>query len=125
MSSPTTQPTSKPRSGTIAYTEFLYVSLALILLIILICLIMCGLKRICHKKVGDLVPSELQPCVFIFLFEYSILSANRQHNRDSVSLTVLLYLGFCDIISVTLSAHNNAVFHWLIVEEICYVVLME
>ena len=86
MSSPTTQPTSKPRSGTIAYTEFLYVSLALILLIILICLIMCGLKRICHKKVGDSVSSELQLCIFSSLFEYSILGVYHQHNPDSVSL---------------------------------------
>jgi hypothetical protein len=42
----------RPRNQSIAYTEFLYVSLALILLIVLICLIMCGLKRLCHKKVS-------------------------------------------------------------------------
>ena len=51
-SAPAYQPTSRPRNQSIAYTEFLYVSLALILLIVLICLIMCGLKRLCHKKVS-------------------------------------------------------------------------
>ena len=48
---PSMQPSSRPRNQGVAYTEFLYVSLALILLIVLICLIMCGLKRVCQKKV--------------------------------------------------------------------------
>ena len=84
--SPVFQPTARPGNTGIAYTEFLYVSLALIMLIILICLVICGMKRVCHGGVRSgfnflhpvvvaafILPKQLLPLLPLSLLPLSYL----------------------------------------------------